>query len=191
MRWPRSGWFGRVRSQLRDAIEASFDDEQPPEQIAGSFAIGVFLTTLPTLGGNLVVMVVLASRVAWINTVALFSSGIVINPLVKWGIYAVSIPVGISLLGPIDGGVAVELSLSGSRPLLVRLVVGSLLFAIVATAISYGLVRRMVVTYRRRNLTLVEEVVDIVVTEMDPSSDPDPKIEVDEPTETADSSGDN
>ena len=191
MRWPRIARLRRVRKRVRDAIEASFDDDQPPEQIAGSFAIGVFLTTLPTLGGNLVLMVILASRVAWINTVALFSSGIVINPLVKWGIYAVSIPLGISLLGPIDGGVALELSLSGNRPLLIRLVVGTALLAVVATAISYGLVRRMVVAYRRRHLTVIEEVADIVVNEIDPSGDPDTTIEVNKPADAADPTEDN
>jgi len=186
MRWPRNARLGRIRNRLRDAIEASFDDEQPPEQIAGSFAIGVFLTTLPTLGTNIILMVILASRVAWINTVALFSSGVVINPLVKWGLYAVSVPLGIYLLGPIDGGLAVELSLSGNRPLLLRLVVGSALLAVVVAAISYGLVRQMVIAYRRRNLTVVEEVVDIVVTEIDPNRDLDTTIEVDEPGDTAD-----
>lgn len=191
MRWPRSARLRRVRNRVRDAIEASFDADQPPAQIAASFAIGVFLTVLPTLGGNLVVMVILASRVAWINTVALFSSGIIINPLVKWGIYAVSIPLGIYLLGPIDGGVAVELSLSGNRPLLVRLVVGSVILAVVATTISYGLVRRMVVAYRRRHLTLVEEVADIVVREIDPSDDSDTSIEVDTPADAADPTEDN
>ena len=191
MRWPRSARLRRVRNRVRDAIEASFDADQPPAQIAASFAIGVFLTTLPTLGGNLVVMVILASRVAWINTVALFSSGVVVNPLVKWGIYAVSIPLGISLLGPIDGGVAVELSLSGNRPLLVRLVVGSVILAVVATAISYGLVRRMVVAYRRRHLTVIEEVADIVVREIDPSDDSDTSIEVDTPADAADPTEDN
>ena len=191
MRWPRIARLRRVRNRVRETIEASFDDDQSPEQIAGSFAIGVFLTALPTLGGNLLLMVILASRVAWINTVALFSSGIVINPLVKWGIYAISIPLGIYLLGPIDGGIAVELSLSGNRPLLVRLVVGCVILAVVATAISYGLVRRMVVAYRRRNLTLVEEVADIVIREIDPSGDPETTIEVDKPADTADSAKDN
>jgi len=191
MRWPRSARLRRVRNRVRDAIEASFDADQPPAQIAASFAIGVFLTTLPTLGGNLLLMVILASRVAWINTVALFSSGVVVNPLVKWGIYAVSIPLGISLLGPIDGGVAVELSLSGNRPLLVRLVVGSVILAVVATAISYGLVRRMVVAYRRRHLTVIEEVADIVVREIDPSDDSDTSIEVDTPADAADPTEDN
>ena len=191
MRWPRSARLRRVRNRVRDAIEASFDADQPPAQIAASFAIGVFLTVLPTLGGNLVVMVILALRVAWINTVALFSSGIIINPLVKWGIYAVSIPLGIYLLGPIDGGVAVELSLSGNRPLLIRLVVGTALLAVVATAISYGLVRRMVVAYRRRHLTVIEEVADIVVNEIDPSGDPDTTIEVNKPADAVDSAEDN
>lgn len=166
-RWLRGRRLRSLLGRVRTALEASFADDQTPEQIAGSFAIGVFLTTLPTLGGNLLVMVVLASRVAWINTVALFSSGVVINPPVKWGIYAASVPIGIALLGPLEGGVAVEFSLGANRALLVRLVVGCVLIAVVATAVSYVLVHRMVVAYRARELDVVEEMVDVVIEEID------------------------
>ncbi|MFC7042586.1 DUF2062 domain-containing protein [Halonotius sp. GCM10025705] len=164
MRRSRGGRLTRLRQRVRTAVEASFDDDQPPEEIAGSFAIGVFLTTLPTLGGNLLVMVALAARVAWINPVALFSSGIVVNPLVKWGVYAVSVPIGVALLGPIDGGLSVDLSLSGNRPLLVRVAVGSSIIAALAGLLSYGLVRQMVIAYRRREIDVVEELVDTVLT---------------------------
>jgi hypothetical protein len=157
----------RLRRRVETAIAASFDDEQSPAQIAGSFAIGVFLTTLPTLGGNILVMVALATRVGWINPVALFSSGLVINPPVKWGLYAISVPIGVALLGPIDGGLSVERSLSGNRPLVVRLLAGSTVVAISATLLSYVLVRRMVIAYRRREIDVVEELVDAVLVEGD------------------------
>ena len=152
---------------MRTALEASFAADQTPDRIAGSFAIGVFLTTLPTLGGNILVMVVLASRVEWINTVALFASGIIVNPPVKWGIYAVSVPLGIALLGPVDGGIAVEFSLTANRALLWRLLVGNVIIAVVATAVSYVGLKRMVVAYRRRELDVVEEMVDVVIEEID------------------------
>ena len=64
MRRSRGGRLTRLRQRVRTAVEASFDDDQPPAEIAGSVAIGVFLTTLPTLGGNLLVMAALAARVA-------------------------------------------------------------------------------------------------------------------------------
>ena len=172
MRRSRGGRLTRLRQRVRTAVEASFDDDQPPEEIAGSFAIGVFLTTLPTFGGNLLVMVALAARVAWINPVALFSSGIVINPLVKWGVYAVSVPIGVALLGPIDGGLSIDLSLSGNRPVLIRLVVGSAIIAVLGSLLSYWLVRGMVVAYRRREIDVIEELADAVLTDGDePTTD--------------------
>ena len=172
MRRPHGDRLTRLRQRVRTAVEASFDDDQPPAEIAGSVAIGVFLTTLPTFGGNLLVMVALAARVAWINPAALFSSGIVINPLVKWGVYAVSVPIGVALLGPIDGGLSIDLSLSGNRPVLIRLVVGSSIIAVLGSLLSYWLVRRMVVAYRRREIDVVEELADTVLTDGDePTTD--------------------
>ena len=172
MRRSRGARLIRLRQRVRTAVEASFDDDQPPAEIAGSVAIGVFLTTLPTFGGNLLVMAALAARVAWINPVALFSSGIVINPLVKWGVYAVSVPIGVALLGPIDGGLSIDLSLSGNRPVLIRLVVGSSIIAVLGSLLSYWLVRRMVVAYRRREIDVVEELADTVLTDGDePTTD--------------------
>jgi len=172
MRRSRGARLIRLRQRVRTAVEASFDDDQPPAEIAGSVAIGVFLTTLPTFGGNLLVMVALAARVAWINPVALFSSGIVINPFVKWGVYAVSVPIGVALLGPIDGGLSIDLSLSGNRPVLIRLVVGSSIIAVLGSLLSYWLVRRMVVAHRRREIDVVEELADTVLTDGDePTTD--------------------
>ena len=164
MRRSRGDRLTRLRQRVRTAVEASFDDDQPPAEIAGSVAIGVFLTTLPTLGGNLLVMAALAARIAWINPAALFSSGIVINPLVKWGVYAVSVPIGVALLGPIDGGLSIDLSLSGNRPVLIRLVVGSSIIAVLGSLLSYWLVRRMVVAHRRREIDVVEELADTMLT---------------------------
>ena len=64
MRRSRGDRLTRLRQRVRTAVEASFDDDQPPAEIAGSVAIGVLLTTLPTLGGNLLVMAALAARIA-------------------------------------------------------------------------------------------------------------------------------
>ena len=64
MRRPRGDRLTRLRQRVRTAVEAFSDDDQPPAEIAGSVATDVFLTTLPTLGGNLLVMAALAARVA-------------------------------------------------------------------------------------------------------------------------------
>ena len=61
---PHGDRLTRLRQRVRTAVEAFSDDDQPPAEIADSVAIGVFLTTLPTFGGNLLVMVALAARIA-------------------------------------------------------------------------------------------------------------------------------
>lgn len=161
------GRLRRLLARVRTALQESFADDQTPEQIAGSFAIGVFLTMLPTLGVALIPMVYLAYRVEWINKVALFASGIVINPPVKWGVYAASVPIGVLLLGPIEGGTVTAISLDAGSDLLIRLVVGNLILAVIATVISYVGIRRMVIAYREHELDVVEEVVDVVIEEID------------------------
>lgn len=165
--WLRRGRLRAMGARVRNGIEASFDDDQPPAQIAGSFALGVFLTTLPTLGVNLVLMIVLAARSKRVNTVALFASGMIINPLVKWGIYALSVPLGILLLGPLEGGVALNRAMLSNRPLIVRLLVGNLILAVGCTAISYVVIRWMIVVYRERELAVVETAVEAVIDEID------------------------
>ena len=95
-----------------------------------------------------------------------------INPFVKWGVYAVSVPIGVALLGPIDGGLSIDLSLSGSRPVLILLVVGLSIISVLGSLLSYRLVRRMVVAYRRREIDVVEELADTVLTDGDePTTD--------------------
>lgn len=168
---------GRIREAMHGVprkLRASFTEANTPRQVAGSFAIGVFITMLPTLGAGLLVMLLLAYRVTWINNVALFGSGIVINPPVKWGVYAASIPIGVVLLGPVEG--IDSLSVSGVSPsagreVLIRLLVGNTLLAVVATVVSYVVIYRMVVAYRQRETEVVEEVVEIIAEEFDARED--------------------
>jgi len=122
MRRPRGDRLTRLRQRVRTAVEASFDDDQPPAEIAGSVAG--------------------------------------------------SVPIGVALLGPIDGGLSIDLSLSGNRPVLIRLVVGSAIIAVLGSLLSYWLVRRMVVAHRRREIDVVEELADTVLTDGDePTTD--------------------
>jgi hypothetical protein len=187
-RLPFWSHIGGLVQRVRTGLEESFSVAYSPRQIAGSFAIGVFITMLPTFGLGLIPVVLLAYRVAWINKVAIFASGIVINPPVKWGVYAASIPIGILLVGPIEGVELSEMSIESGGEVFLRLVVGNLLLAVIAAVVGYGLVYRMVVGYRQRETEVVEEVVETVLDEFDESTGSDETgtaDELDEPsTET-------
>jgi len=113
--------------RLRDGLHESFTEEYSPQEVSGSFAIGVFITMLPTLGAGLLVFVLLSYLSERINKVALFASVLVVNPAVKWGVYAASFTLGVFLLGPVDEPGQIEFSLDVGREDLVVATKGGLL----------------------------------------------------------------
>lgn len=148
------GYVDRVRRELRE----SFLEEYSSHQIAGSFALGAFITMLPTWGVGVLVFFVLAYLFAWVNKIALFASVVVFNPVVKWGVYAASLTLGFLLLGavePID-----DASPRTAQGLVVRLLVGNLILAVIATVASYGIVYWLVTRYRARADDIVESVIE-------------------------------
>ena len=152
-------YIDRIRAEIRRSIS----DEYSPHQIASSFAIGVFITMLPTLGTGLIVFAIISYLSSWINKVALFASVLVLNPVVKWGVYAGSMALGILLLGPVpildDGEVAVE----AGQEVLVRLLVGNTILAVIATVLGYVIVYRAAERYQRS----ASEFFGTVIEELD------------------------
>lgn len=171
--------------RLRDGLHESFAEEYSPQEVSGSFAIGVFITMLPTLGTGLLVFVVLSYFFERINKLALFASVLVINPPVKWGVYAASLTLGSALLGPVDALGEIDVSLDVGRDVLLRLLVGNLLLAAVVTVVGYLVVYRMVLRYRDHELTIVETAIDRIGGENAESTPTDQRREaVDEPVDT-------
>ncbi|WP_459878372.1 DUF2062 domain-containing protein [Halorubrum gandharaense] len=148
-------------ARAKEGIQRSFAEEHSSRETAGSFALGVFITMLPTLGTGLAVFVVLAWLFDRINKVAIFASVIVFNPVVKWGVYAASFTLGVFLLGPVEGVSATQVSLSAGPEIVARLLVGNLILAVVAAVPSYVICLRLVDAYQARQVVeTLEEVVD-------------------------------
>mgnify|MGYP005864827989 CR=1 FL=1 len=175
-----NGYVDRIRGELRK----SFTQEFTPREVAGSFALGVFITMLPTLGVGLVVFVVLAYLFERINKIALFASVLVLNPVVKWGVYAASITLGFFLLGPVEGFDGGGVTLDDGFEVLVRLWVGNLILAVIATVISYPVAYRMVTGYRAREIDVVGKTVETVVEGIE-DIDWEPTLPTTESTDTS------
>jgi uncharacterized protein (DUF2062 family) len=165
----------RYAERIRDGLWESFSDAYTPREVAGSFALGVFITMLPTLGTGLIVFVILSALIGRINRVALFASVLVVNPAVKWGVYAASIALGVFLLGPVDGLAESTVSVDEGRELLVRLLVGNLLLAVGAALVGYLVVYQMVLSYRKRDLHVVETVIEEFDDDAESTSTPQPQ----------------
>ena len=146
---------GRLRgyqTRVIDELHRSLVDDHSPKEVARSFSAGTFITMLPTLGTGLALFVVLVYLFKWVNKIALFASVLVFNPVVKWGVYAASFSLGVVLLGPVDGVSRSDVSLSAGTDILVRLLVGNLILAVVATIIAYLFAYRVAVAYDNSDL---------------------------------------
>ncbi|MFC7134403.1 MULTISPECIES: DUF2062 domain-containing protein [Salinibaculum] len=141
----------RVRATLGRAktlLWRAFSEEHTTEEVAQSFSLGVFITMLPTLGTGFLAFVALAAVVDRLSKLALVASAVVFNPVVKWGVYGLSVGLGFFLLGPVEGVSMSEVSLNAAPEVVLRLVVGNTILAILAAVPSYFVAYRVVDNYR-------------------------------------------
>ena len=144
----------RATEMLREA----FAEDHSTREVAQSFSLGVFITMLPTLGTGFIAFVLLATFVDRLNKLALVASAVVFNPVVKWGVYALSVSLGFFLLGPVEGVSATDVSPTAAPAVVLRLVVGNVILAVVATVPSYLVAYRVVDRYRRDEAGLREAI---------------------------------
>ncbi|MFC6905848.1 DUF2062 domain-containing protein [Halalkalicoccus tibetensis] len=133
-----AGYLLRVRESLR----AAFVEDHPPHLLAASFAIGVFVTTLPSFGAGLLLLTWIGYRFAWANVPTMFAAVAVLNPLVKGGVYVVSFVIGARLLGPVPGITRGDIGMDAGFDVLVRLLVGNVLLAVVLAMVGYAVAYR-------------------------------------------------
>lgn len=146
------------RDRVQAELETAFGEDHTPHELAISFAIGVFITALPTLGTGILLFFVILHVFNWMNKLAMFAAIVVLNPLVKPAVYLASYQVGSFVLGPqvlpTDEFNVVGTTVGATR----LLIVGNLFVATLLSAVGYVLVRRLAVEYRRRNFQVAEVV---------------------------------
>lgn len=168
----------RLLARVRHEILTSITEDSSRQAVAGSFAIGAFITILPTLGLGLIVFLILDYLFEWINRVALFSNAIIFNPVVKWGIYVASMITGFVLLGPVEGASLTSIpTMEDGTELLVRMFVGNVVIAVVGAVTAYVVVDRLLAAYQSHQFPVVEETVDEFVHE---AAERDPELRIDD-----------
>lgn len=134
--------------RTKGVLHRAFAEEHSSQEVAGSFALGVFITMLPTLGIGFLMFVALAFVFERLSKLALFASVIVFNPVVKWGVYGASYGLGVFLLGPVEGMSVSEVSLTAAPAVVHRLVLGNTILAVIAAVPSYFIAFRTIERYR-------------------------------------------
>ncbi|MGZ0747096.1 DUF2062 domain-containing protein [Haloparvum sp. AD34] len=148
----------RIRRDVdrtRGVLHQAFTRDHSSKEVAGSFALGVFITMLPTLGVGFLAFVALAFVFKRLSKLALFASVIVFNPVVKWGVYGASYGLGVFLLGPVEGISVSEVSLTAAPAVVYRLVLGNTILAIVAAVPSYFVALRTIERYRESDVSVL------------------------------------
>lgn len=159
-----SGYISRVRA----AVRASLTEDYTPHQVAASFAIGTFICMLPTLGLGFAVFVILSFVFRRLNKLALFSTGVIFNPVLKSGVWVVSLAIGFAVLGPVEGFSAGDVpTLADGSAIVVRLVFGSFVLAVPTAIVAYAVMYRLVVAYKQSQLPVVEGAVEGAVHELE------------------------
>ncbi|PSP93230.1 DUF2062 domain-containing protein [Halobacteriales archaeon QS_4_62_28] len=154
--------IGRRLRAYRDRVESEFEEmvaeTHSNREVAASFATGIFITALPTLGTGLLLFFVIFALVDRASKIGLFASVVVLNPVAKWGVYGTSFWLGNALLGPVPGAGVSELSVLAGPAVVSRLVLGNLVIAVVFTTVAYRLAFYVVSEVRERDI----EVVDLL-----------------------------
>jgi uncharacterized protein (DUF2062 family) len=161
--------WGRLRryaDRVRAELHRSLTDDYTPHRVASSFALGTFVTMLPTLGSGLLVLSALAYLSDWLNKVAMFASVVVFNPVVKWGVYALSIALGFTLLGSVEGvSISSRPGFGDGPAIVVRLLLGNTILAVIATAGAYVVAYQFASAYDPRDLPMVGDTIDHLAEE--------------------------
>jgi uncharacterized protein (DUF2062 family) len=146
------------RDRAKHLLRRALRGDHTTAEVAQSFGLGVFITMLPTLGVGFLVFFVIAVLFDRLSKLALLASAVVFNPVVKWGVYAASFGLGVTLLGPVEGVTTSELSLRAAPEVVLRLVVGNVILAVAAAVPSYFVAYRLVSTYRASEMDLFDSV---------------------------------
>ncbi|RQG90230.1 DUF2062 domain-containing protein [Natrarchaeobius halalkaliphilus] len=141
------------RDRIRRELTAAFREEHTPHQVASSFAIGIFVTAMPTGGLGIGLFFVLVSMWSWISKPAIFASIAVLNPLVKPGVYLASFQVGATVLGTDPVPIGEDLT-ETARDAIHQLLVGNLVIAAGLSLTGYALVLHLTRVNRRRTPTV-------------------------------------
>ena len=137
------------RDRVRRALTAAFEEEHTDREIAASFALGIFITAMPTGGLGIGLFFVFAYYWSWVSKTAIFASVVVLNPLVKPLVYVASYKLGTMMLGT-EQLLVIGNSFADAILMIVQFVLfGNVLIALFLSAVSYVLVLHLTREYRR------------------------------------------
>lgn len=152
---PCTEWMTRrriacIRERVKSRLLKAFVDEHTEHEVAFSFSLGVFITALPSMGTGILVFLILSYLSDRLSKIAMFASIVILNPIVKWGVYGASYSLGRLFLGPVSGVSFDGVTLSAGPDILIRLWLGNLILAVIFAIAAYIVGLRIVTEFQKR-----------------------------------------
>jgi uncharacterized protein (TIGR03546 family) len=143
---------------IRDRIRGIFKLDDSPRQLATAFAVGVFIAFTPTIGLH-TISVLLLVWLFRLNKLAVFSGAFISNPWTMVPMYGFCLWFGLWITGAESSMPAIawkELTFRNAfsvlEPYLWPFVAGTLLVGAVAAVLSYCVMYRAVIRYRKADM---------------------------------------
>jgi hypothetical protein len=148
-----AGKISKFKEKLKEHFIEILKTHKNTRSIALGFAIGSFITILPTPGFNILVGLLIVFLFPYVNKYALFTSYFVFNGFVKTPIYILALNLGYLLFG--NGNPIIYDSL---RETIINagiiFILGVLILDIIISIASYHVVYRIVEAYRKHEKSL-------------------------------------
>ncbi|MFP9191884.1 DUF2062 domain-containing protein [Natronosalvus vescus] len=142
--------LARYRDRVRRELLAAFREEHTPHEIAASFAIGIFITAMPSGGLGIGLFFLFVYWWSWVSKTAIFASVLVLNPLIKPAVYLASYHVGAFIFGTEPVLTVNNVHLDTVLTIVQLILVGNLIIAIVLALASYVTVYHLTQAHRKR-----------------------------------------
>ena len=140
-RQPRKKLGDRIKKAIKDHFIEIIHLQISPHSIASGFALGTFISVLPTPGFNIILGIIVTLIFSRINKFSLFGAILLWNPFTAAFIYPTSYAIGNNIFGTLP---AVDYQLTFFDYLLRfsrRFIVGNLILASSTALASYGITR--------------------------------------------------
>ncbi|RMG92310.1 MAG: DUF2062 domain-containing protein [Chloroflexi bacterium] len=150
----RVRFWSRIKTRsgawLRQKWQVLADADTSPQQVALAFAVGTFISILPTPGVN-TLLAVLAAFLFRLHKGALLASLAVWNVVVVAPFYALSHLIGQAIWRMVHVSAQATAVPNPTTTLAIGFLLGNFIIAVFLTSTSYAIVRSSVAAYRQKS----------------------------------------
>lgn len=150
-------FLDKIKRHFHEVLEL----KTHPKEIALGFAIGTFFTNMPTLGLEIVIILLILMIFKKVSKIGIVFSYVVWNPLVTYPLGAFSYYLGNYLLRDYPITLVTFPTLEGVVRFTLRYVLGSFIVSLILTIISYFVILYLVEKYQNKEIPVLQKPVEI------------------------------